>query len=1154
MSATINNDTLSGTSGSDTIDLLAGDDVYAGLAGNDSILGNDGNDSISGDDGADTILGGNGADSIFGGAGDDRIFPGAGNDSVDAGAGTGDSIRYNGPGALGEAITATINAPAGSSGYNAAIVTSLTQGNDTIAGFERLEGTNNSGDFFQVNGAATAQSALFIYGSTGNDTISVAVANNAVFADYNTTFGLTHGVSVDLFTGTDSLGRATGSATDDFGTDILINVRGVSGTSLADTMLGTNFDDRFRGYAGSDSIDGRGGTDMLDYASNAASQAISVNLATGRANDGLGGIDTISNIEHVRASSGNDTLIGGEGNDILRGNAGNDSIDGGNGTEDILDLSSATSAVSANLATGVASDGQTGIDSFTNMEAIYAGTGADTLIGGTGNDIFDGGMGGDLINAGAGADRVRYYVVFGNNGAITRGVSVDLMAERATDGWGGADTLIGVERVSATSLNDTLIGDEVSNRFNGLGGNDSIDGGLGTDWLEFTNGAATSGATVNLTTGTASDGAGGIDSFTSMENVMGGNFADHLTGIAQFGRATSRLRGGSGNDTLIGFDGEFVIADYTDQTIGLSVNLASGSVNDGLGGIDSLVNIHGAIMYRNYADTIIGSAGNDWLAPSGGDDTIDGGEGFDILGYDGSSSGGVSVNLAAGTASDGDGGTDFFTSIEGVITGYSNDTVIGDDGNNLVTLGAGADYADAAGGQDTISASLNSSPYTQVYTTNEAGDQLPYTGVTIDLAAGRMVGGDGATDTILNFEAAIGSTMHDSILGSSAADLLFGAEGNDTIDAGAGNDTVLGSIGNDSLMGGAGDDLYLMAGNDGDATIQDIAGNDTVSLLGATAQEILPTDLDSAAGIDAIDLAGGSNKLHLTAAAVIAISETDTLRVFGTANDSVVFDDAGWVRGATSGGFITFTNGAATAIVGSGLVPAYGDSSLNGGPGNDTLIGDEGNDTIDGGDGNDIIAAYGGNDSILGGNDADMIDGGNGGDTIYGGAGNDLIQGGNGDDRLYGEAGNDTIDAGAGTTDRIVYNQTGGEAITATITSSGGASGINTAIVSTATQGTDSILGFEVLIGSNNGDLITVSSAATQNFNLFLFGAVGNDTIIDNYRQNGVFVDYSTTSTSLTSGVSVDLTSGIATDGFGGTDSLVGVTAVSGTYFADTLL
>jgi len=859
----IGNDAAVGTDFNDTILGNAGNDTIGGFGGDDGLLGGDDHDFINGGNGADTLDGGNGDDFIAGGDGTDRIFGGNGNDSIDAGAGTGDLVAFNHTG--GQAISATISAIGGSAGSNHAVVTSASQGNDTIINFEAIEGSREN-DGFTINSAATDNALFYVYGGIGADTIAVNIGNSAVLASYDSSTGATNftrGVIVDLNAGTADDGRG--------GIDSLIGVRGISGSTFADTIMGSVFNDRFREQGGSDSIngrdgfdlldytrndagqsvsvnlaaerasDGRGGTDTVismeyvwggagndtfignaadnemrggrgadildggtsgfdiaDYADNTSAQAISVNLITGRASDGFGFTDTLVGIEYVRGGSGNDTMIGSAANERFRGNVGDDTINGGGGTEDILDLAATSAAVSASLVTGRASDGLGGNDSFTGIEVLYSGTASDTLIGGSGNDIFDGGMGGDLIDGGLGADRVRYHLVNGNNSAITRGVSVDLAAQRATDGWGGQDTLIGIERVTATNFNDTLLGDNASNRFSGLAGNDSIDGGLASDFLEYSDNSATSGVTVNLTTGTASDGRGGTDSFTSIENVFGGSFADHLTGIAQLGRATSRLRGGGGSDTLVGIEGQFVVADYADQTMALSINLASGLVNDGLGGVDSLVNIRGTAMFGNYADTLIGTAANEWFSPSGGNDTIVGGDGFDILSYGGSPTRGVSVNLATGTAFDDDGSTDFFTGIEGILVEYSNDTVIGNDAGNLIGLGAGADFADAAGGQDTISYSLGATPNTQVYITNESGDRLPFGGVTIDLAAGRASG----ADTILNFEAAIGSTMHDSILGSTRNEILDGAEGNDTINGGGGGDTIYGGAGDDVVLAG----------------------------------------------------------------------------------------------------------------------------------------------------------------------------------------------------------------------------------------------------------------------------------------------------------------------------------------------------------------
>jgi Ca2+-binding RTX toxin-like protein len=273
------------------------------------------------------------------------------------------------------------------------------------------------------------------------------------------------------------------------------------------------------------------------------------------------------------------------------------------------------------------------------------------------------------------------------------------------------------------------------------------------------------------------------------------------------------------------------------------------------------------------------------------------------------------------------------------------------------------------------------------------------------LAAGRATDQTGGADTILYFEAAIGSTMHDSILGSNGNEMFDGAERNDTINAGGGDDTIVGGDGDDLFMGGAGNDLYLVAAATGNVIIDDEAGNDTVSLAGIANDEILASEISSVAGVDAFDLAGGGDViLHLTTARAIGASGTGLFRVFGSGGDRLIFDDTGWVRTGSSGGFDTMSNSAgnATVIASTGLAPSDIGSVVSGGDGNDTLLGGNGADTIDGGSGSDIIAGFGGSDSILGGDGNDSINGGDGADKLYGGDGTDLLVGKAGNDDLRG--------------------------------------------------------------------------------------------------------------------------------------------------------
>lgn len=87
---------------------------------------------------------------------------------------------------------------------------------------------------------------------------------------------------------------------------------------------------------------------------------------------------------------------------------------------------------------------------------------------------------------------------------------------------------------------------------------------------------------------------------------------------------------------------------------------------------------------------------------------------------------------------------------------------------------------------------------------------------------------------------------------------------------------------------------------------------------------------------------------------------------------------------------------------------------INGGAGNDSIIGSGLNDSIQGGGGNDTINGGAGNDSLNGGSGDDVLNGEAGNDVLIGGVGNDSLNGGDGADSLNGGAGKDSLDGGAG--------------------------------------------------------------------------------------------------------------------------------------------
>ena len=66
--------------------------------------------------------------------------------------------------------------------------------------------------------------------------------------------------------------------------------------------------------------------------------------------------------------------------------------------------------------------------------------------------------------------------------------------------------------------------------------------------------------------------------------------------------------------------------------------------------------------------------------------------------------------------------------------------------------------------------------------------------------------------------------------------------------------------------------------------------------------------------------------------------------------------------------------------------------TLQGGPGNDTLIGGRGGDKLTGGPGNDTLFGHGGDDALYGGPGNDTLIGGRGNDTCVGGPGRDTAR------------------------------------------------------------------------------------------------------------------------------------------------------------------
>jgi Ca2+-binding RTX toxin-like protein len=129
----------------------------------------------------------------------------------------------------------------------------------------------------------------------------------------------------------------------------------------------------------------------------------------------------------------------------------------------------------------------------------------------------------------------------------------------------------GVVKIIGTAGNDTLPQTGQSNTgneiFQGLGGNDIIEGGKGSDKNDGGSGTDTASyvtssaaVSVDLQSGAGTSGDAKGDTFVSIENLTGSQYADTLRGttgnnVLNGGVGVDKLFGGAGLDTLIGGKG-----------------------------------------------------------------------------------------------------------------------------------------------------------------------------------------------------------------------------------------------------------------------------------------------------------------------------------------------------------------------------------------------------------------------------------------------------------------------------------------------------------------------------------------------------------------------------------------------------------------------
>ncbi|MBN42891.1 MAG: hypothetical protein CL573_05315, partial [Alphaproteobacteria bacterium] len=1054
-----------------------------GTVGADRLIGGDGNDILLGNGGNDTLDGGVGSDYLRGGTGDDIYLTSDGTDVILTGGGS-DTLE---------------------------VVTGYTLQNASLN---------------PTDGALT----LTILKDDSSEHAVVIERHEVEPLSTIRSGGIDYSLDVSYV---DGVYKATG----DLPTLM-------AGTNAADTIVGGSADDILYGNAGDDEILGGAGNDtiIISDGDDVITYGDGVDRVVIRADYQIKNTESVDGslkLNLTKLSDGSDhsvtlTSDGSENADFSLRVYRNDVE-----FDDLLVKTEPVKDGDGNIIPPPTIDASTEttpslLISGERGDTLIGGAASDQLSGGAGNDILDGGLGDDLLAGGADIDTAAF-------GRSTSSVNVDLAEGTASGEGSGDDMLTAIENVQGSDFDDTLSGDETSNRLEGrLGddilrgraGDDAIIGGEGFDTASYDDVSTT--VTVDMGAGSVSGSDVGSDSLQSIERVNTGSGADILKGSS----GDDTLDGGSGDDVFWVTDGDDVIIagggtdalylSFGYEPVSLSVDTESGNLElvverDGeqhsvlvenhltekLSVIRQFTTADNDDEYEEYGlsvsyntainlytaetdmPTLIGGSSNvDLLIGGGGDDVLLGNAGDD--------------NLIGG------GGDDF------LVGGAGNDRYVVDAGHDQIEVGGGEDKLLVEGVLESIklvnndlqfTATYNDEAYTATILDHANGGDNALTFVELDLDGDRTVetfrigsnlfigsADDDPNLTAVDVENAagelvpvsavlIGNEGDDALTGNSLGDQLIGGDGADILDGGAGDDL---------LDGGAGNDVYVAS--DGHDTIITGGGNDRLNILAS--YELTNMELDPEVGSLTITVNDGVANHSVTvqnhdAAPLASVRIYSDVSNYTDYSLDVSYDEETNTYSA-SGDVLTILSATSGAEVVSG-----GDANdiIFGGDGNDTIIGGGGDDRLSGGGGSDT-ADYSADTSDLtvdlsvgtaasadSGDDTltgiERVIAGSGDDVLIGDSGDNRLKGGAGDDRLVGGAGDDRLVGGSGT-DIADFSQAD-DTIEIDL-AQGTASGIEI--------GSDTLKGIENIFGGSGDDIIRGSSGDNK-----LFAGAGDDTL-----------------------------------------------------------
>jgi Ca2+-binding RTX toxin-like protein len=1062
---------------------------------------------------ADGITGNSSDNSLNGGSGDDILNGRAGNDTLNGGSGS-DTATF-------EDATAAV-----SLSLIANTVTSL-DGNDELIDIENVRGSTFADTMTGGSGANSLSGSAgndTFFSSFGNDTLNGGVDSDT--ANYN-----------DLST-TVTLGAFGALNKGSLGTDTLISVETIIGSSL----LGDTVD-----HSGAVSTPG---VLVTGTTTNLTTGAVTVN-GTGTPLPLNFSISQFENVigsnfaDAITGNSGANSLSGAAGNDTFFGSSGNDTLNGG-GDSDTANYSNIGGLVTLG-AFGVLNKDALGTDNLIGIETIIG----SSLLG----------------------DTIDHSGAISAAGVVVTGTTTNLTTGAVSVNGTGAPLPLSFrvnqfENVIGSAFADAITGNSGANSLSGAAGDDTLNGGAGIDTLNGGSGSdtaifadASTALSISLTAGTSTVGDGN-DVLIDIENVIGTNFADAITGNS----SDNNLRGASGNDTFFSSSGNDTLnggadsdtANYNDA--GGTVSLgAFGVVNKGTLGTDNLIGIETIIGSSLLGDTVDHSAAvsapgvvltgtttnlttgavavNGIGAPLPLGLTINQFENVIGSNFADTITGNSSVNVLSGTAGN---DTLFGSSGNDTLNGGADiDTANYTDFGNTVTLGGFGVLQKGALGTDTligIESIIGSSLLgdTVDYSGAISGAGVVATGTTTNLASGSVtINGTGAplplSFTVTQFEHVIGSNVADAITGNANANSLSGADGDDALNGGADNDTLNGGGGSDtatfvdasapvsvSLATGVatsadGNDVLIdiehiigstfadaITGNSAANILNGAAGNDT--FLGSSGNDTLTGGADS----DTANYNDIGSTVILSAFGVLSKGSLGSDHLIGieTIIGSTLLGDTVDHSGTISGSGVLATG--TTTNLATGVVTING----TGAPLPLSFIVKQFEQVIG--------SAF--TDAITGNSSANILNGAAGNDTLNGGAGNDTLNGGSGSDTA----------TFADATASVSLSLTTGKA--------------------TGGDGSDVLISIEHLIGGNFADTIIGNSDANKlsggDGDDTLNGGAGNDTLT-----GGVGSDTATFADA-TAAISLSLNTGTSSGG-AGSDVLLDIENVNGSNFSD---